>query len=48
MRKIEREMVQAIIERRNWRKANTEVRVLEQTGGQGRPGAAAWKPYRAV
>lgn len=35
MRKIEREMVQAIIERRNWRKANTEVRVLEQNGGKG-------------
>ena len=25
MRKIEREMIQAIIDRRNWKKANTEV-----------------------
>lgn len=35
MRKTEREMIQAIIERRAWRRANTEVRILEQRGGKG-------------
>jgi hypothetical protein len=30
MRKIERQMIQAIIERKNWKNANTEVRILDR------------------
>jgi hypothetical protein len=35
MRKIERAMIQAIIERKNWKCANTEVRILDR-GSNGR------------
>ena len=35
MRKIERQMIQAIIERKNWRCSNTEVRIHDR-GKQGK------------
>jgi hypothetical protein len=34
MRKIERDMIQAIIDRRDWRNANTEVRITDEPDGK--------------